>query len=229
VQDRKIRVNMKIRVNIRPRIVVTGFSAFPGAPVNPTEGLMAALAASRSDIIGACDLGLAVLPVEHRRIDGALAQLGASCACPDIALHFGLSRKARGFTLERQAVNFVEARADQAGHVCKAAAISPAHPHVMAASLPLQPLFDTLSARGLPVSWSHDAGRYLCNYTLFASLAGLVEGWRPKQAAFIHVPSSPDDVQAHDPTMEREMLLQGAIAIIEHAVQSASSAVAAPV
>ena len=83
-----------------PRILVTGFGPFPGAPENPTEWLVAELTrqAGHPDY----DLVSAVLPVDYA-LAGPALDAAAAEARPDIAIHFGLAAGAAGFRLERLA------------------------------------------------------------------------------------------------------------------------------
>ena len=106
----------------RPRILVTGFSSFPGAPRNPTERLIAELENRQAELAALGDVRLAVLDVDYRTLPQALSRLGADFA-PDIAIHFGLSGKAGGFMLERLARNAVGPLPDNAGHVPEARTI----------------------------------------------------------------------------------------------------------
>jgi pyroglutamyl-peptidase len=175
----------------RPRILVTGFSSFPGAPRNPTERLIAELERRRDELGTLGDVRLAVLDVEYRTLPEALSRLGAEVR-PDIAIHFGLSGKAGGFTLERLARNAVGPLPDNAGHVPEARTIC-ALADTFPSSLPLDEMRIALEAAGLPVDWSDDAGDYLCNYLFYHSRAGLAEGFAPPVSGFVHVPPLDDD------------------------------------
>ena len=104
------------------RILVTGFSAFPRAPVNPTERLIEMIDASRWSLDDV-ELRTAVLPVEYGRVPGMLCELGLAFR-PDVAIHFGLAETARGFRLERTARNRSSlAKPDAAGGLPPARAI----------------------------------------------------------------------------------------------------------
>src|SRR5687768_9564661 len=90
--------------NMPIRILATGFSAFPRAPVNPTETLVAMLDAARPRIGPDVELMSRVLPVEYARAPALLAEIGRAFR-PDIAVHFGLADTAKGFRLETTARN----------------------------------------------------------------------------------------------------------------------------
>lgn len=201
----------------RPRILLTGFSVFPGAPVNPTEALVGSLREAPPAIDA--DLKTAVLSVEY---DTIAAQLAALCADfqPDIALHFGLARECRGFRLERIARNTnAKARPDNLGNMPAAAAIC-AGPETIAATLPLEAMERRLSAAGLPVEWSDDAGGYLCNTVFTLSAAHACDGLKPAMTGFIHVPPLDTDASATGVTMSLADLRRGADIILAATVDA---------
>ncbi len=199
----------------RPRILVTGFSSFPGAPRNPTERLIAELENRKAELAALGDVRLAVLDVDYRNLPQALTRLGGDFA-PDIAIHFGLSGKAGGFMLERLARNAVGPLPDNAGHVPEArtiCALADAYP----STLPLDEMRAALEGAGLPVDWSDDAGDYLCNYLFYHSRAGLAEGFAPPLSGFVHVPPLADDPDADGGggvPIAFDRLVEGALAIL---------------
>jgi pyroglutamyl-peptidase len=201
----------------RPRILLTGFSVFPGAPVNPTEALAGSLREAPPAIDA--ELKTAVLSVEY---DTIAAQLAALCADfqPDIALHFGLARECRGFRLERVARNTnAKARPDNLGNMPAAAAIC-AGPETIASTLPLEEMERRLAAAGLPVEWSDDAGGYLCNTVFTLSAAHACEGLKPAMTGFIHVPPLDTDASATGATLPLADLRRGADIILSATVDA---------
>lgn len=202
----------------RPRILVTGFSAFPGAPVNPTERIIAALESRRSQFPAFGELRLAVLEVDYGRLPAALAEL-ARAGQPDIAVHFGLSAEAHGFTLERCARNVFGPKPDNAGHVPVEGRIC-AGPDILVSTLPLERLHEVLAGGGLPVSWSDDAGGYLCNYLFYLSRSEAMGEFAPEMSGFIHVPPLAEESRSLASAMPLEVLVAGAELII-HACAAA--------
>lgn len=169
----------------RPRILLTGFSVFPGAPVNPTEALVESLSDVPPTIDAECRA--AVLSVEYATVAAQLSELCAGFA-PDIALHFGLAQACDGFRLERIARNTnAQARPDNLGNLPSSQAICDG-PETLASTLPLQRIARRLKAAGLPVEWSEDAGGYLCNTVFTLSVAHACDGLAPSMTGFIHVP-----------------------------------------
>lgn len=170
-----------------PRILVTGFSVFPGAPVNPTEHLVAALRADPALLASHGEVRAEVLPVEYGRVPGLLEALGRDFA-PDIAIHFGLSSKATGFTLERLARNAIAAaKPDNCGVLPPPACIFDGGAD-LPSTLPLDEIAARLAGAGLPVDWSDDAGGYLCNYLFYLSRSPAFAGLSAPMAGFVHVP-----------------------------------------
>lgn len=167
------------------RVLLTGFSVFPGAPVNPTEALVESLQETPPDI--EADFRTAVLSVEYATV---AEQLSAICTDyqPNIALHFGLARGCDGFRLERIARNTnAQARPDNLGNLPSSEAICEG-PETLSSTLPLGTIAHRLEAAGLPVEWSNDAGGYLCNTVFTLSAAHACNGLTPSMAGFIHVP-----------------------------------------
>lgn len=191
-----------------PRVLVTGFGPFPGAPVNPTEGLINALAHQRLSLPGDGPLALDVLPVDYAAVPERLSALGRDFS-PDVAIHFGLSERARGFTLERLARNEIRAeKPDIRGDRGEGGRIRDGAGD-LDSTLPLAEIEQDLVAKDLPVYWSDDAGGYLCNYLFFLSQGRFCAGFAPSMAGFVHVPP------LHEKTFTSEMLERGAVAIIE--------------
>jgi len=209
----------------RPRILVTGFSAFPGAPVNSTERLVAELEKRRTELADIGEIALAVLDVDYRKLPAALCDLAAA-GQPDIAIHFGLSARATGFMLERCARNAVGEQLDNAGYMPAGGKICAAD-DVLPSALPLEKLADALTAHGLPVAWSDDAGAYLCNYLFYLSRSDILPEFAPEMSGFIHVPplagsaASPASLAAPaGTTLPLDKLVEGAFLIIHTCAQA---------
>jgi pyroglutamyl-peptidase len=169
----------------RPRILVTGFGPFPGAPENPTEQLVQTLAARQPAPICAGLLRAAVLPTDYRRSWSALRRLYGDFQ-PDIVLHFGLSRRARAVHVERVA------RKRCSPELPDAAGFSPSSglarrfgPESLVSTLPVEAIAPCLQQAGIPVAISEDAGGYVCNATFYRSLLAAQTG---ALVGLIHLP-----------------------------------------
>jgi len=190
-----------------PRILVTGFGPFPGAPVNPTERFVEALRADPP----AGRFRAEILDVDYLAVGPRLSEIGREFL-PDIAIHFGLAATCAGFRLERVARNsFAGARPDNNGAMPGTAAIC-AGPETIASRLPLEEIGTALVAAGLPVEWSDDAGGYLCNAVMTLSLAHACDGFAPSISGFVHVPLTRE---AGGTAMSDAALEAGARVVIE--------------
>jgi pyroglutamyl-peptidase len=170
-----------------PRILITGFGPFPGAPVNPTQKLIETLRADPSLLEGNGEIRTEILAVEYDTVPGRLTAFGAEFS-PDIAIHFGLSARAEGFTLERLARNEIAAdRPDNAGGQPRQACIVEGGAG-QPSTLPLAAIAAKVGEAGLPHSWSDDAGGYLCNYVFYLSRSPHFPDFSPQISGFIHVP-----------------------------------------
>lgn len=195
------------------RLLVTGFTPFPGAPHNPTEHLIRHFEANPP--LDGLDVHcrFAVLPVDYTNAIPAL-EAAASGFEPHVAVHFGLSRKAEGFRLERLARNGIASGVpDNAGKNPDASPIRAGAADIPS-SLPLVRIAEALEERGHAVQWSDDAGGYLCNYVFFHSAAGLCRGLAAPVSGFVHV-------GAANAAGDFNKLVEGAETILEICVSEA--------
>ncbi|MDQ0469688.1 pyroglutamyl-peptidase I family protein [Labrys wisconsinensis] len=185
------------------RILVTGFGAFPGAPVNPTEALIGALRTARLPGIA---LEPHVLPVTWAGTGPALRGLIARLA-PEAVLMFGLARGSRLLRLETRAVNAATtAHPDAEGVVQSAPVPWPGGPAERRSRADLAAVLAAVRTSGTPARLSKDAGTYLCNAALWTALAETDER---TPVLFIHVPT------LRPGRLTSERLLAAAVAAIE--------------
>jgi len=165
-------------------VLVTGFGAFPGAPRNPTQELMARLQRHKARFARlGVRLETRVLPVVFSDISQHLAQLEREL-CPDAILHFGLATRRRWISLETRGVNRVTTFfGDASGRLSKQTRID-GGPVFSRSTLPLPQIVARLGTLHQNIRLSRDAGRYLCNKTFYLSLTQS----KAKAIGFIHVP-----------------------------------------
>lgn len=172
----------------RTAVLITGFGPFPGVPVNATMQLLPALAGAASKQFPDVHFTAEVLPTEWaagpRRLERLLAEVQ-----PDLALHFGVSSRARGFEIESRAQNVRAAQPDASGVPPVGLAIRDGGAGHLAASLPVQHIVTRLRRRGIPAFVSRDAGAYLCNAALYHSLS-CARDTPGRRVGFVHIPAS---------------------------------------
>ncbi|MBN9671185.1 pyroglutamyl-peptidase I [Roseibium aggregatum] len=166
-------------------ILVTGFSPFPGAPVNPTQVLMHRLPKRLSNRETGIDFVFRVLPTTWAARADTTARLLEELQ-PDAVVHFGLDGTRRTINIETRAVNrATRIRPDASGRKPAQPVLTPGAVRYRPATLPARPLRDAALSAGAPAKISADAGTYLCNATLWDTLGS------GTPAIFVHVPSLP--------------------------------------
>lgn len=205
----------------RRTILVTGFEPFGGEPVNPSQRLverLVELAARRPDL----DVATAVLPVDRERGPAALEDALAT-ARPELVVLVGQATGRPRVDVESRAHNAIDFgdTTDNGGHTAHGEPLDPDGPDVLDSSLPLARLADDLARDGLPVGHSTDAGRHLCN----ASLYTLLHRHPDVASLFVHVPLLPEQATrrgAGEPSLDLETSERCLHAIIERLVDTAT-------
>ena len=168
-------------------VLITGFGPFPGAAFNPSDVLVRRLLRSRIPGLRDARVSAHVFPTRYAAIDRELPALIARHA-PQVIVMFGLAPRAKMIRIETRARNLLTSFPD-------AGRYSPPHRSI-ARHQPARHLRAAFTIRllhaartgGLPASLSRDAGRYVCNYTLWKGLeAADTSNIRPV-VAFIHIP-----------------------------------------
>ncbi|MBL8590551.1 MAG: peptidase C15 [Methylobacteriaceae bacterium] len=167
-------------------LLVTGFGPFPGAPFNPSAAIVGRLDGAFARRLARLGVRLEtrILDVLHATIAPALAALESELA-PDAVLHFGLAGRRRVVTVEQRAHNRNRLfSVDAARRLPEGLVLERGGPATRRASAPLAPLIAALD-RLAPTRASIDAGAYVCNRTLWFSLAPAA---RRRPTVFIHIP-----------------------------------------
>ncbi|MDX2259887.1 MAG: pyroglutamyl-peptidase I [Hyphomicrobiaceae bacterium] len=190
-------------------VVLTGFGPFPGVPINATVRLVPeiamALGKRRIDLSIITD----ILPVAWERGPARVRALIGEHR-PDLVIHFGVSSAARGLVVERQAHNFCRTSADADGNLPSLNLIDAdlGEAAVLPVSLPLDCVAAALDDMGIRFALSDDAGGYLCNAVLHASLR---EAAPDVAVGFLHVPA---DLGAADCPLAWEDAVEAGVAVV---------------
>jgi pyroglutamyl-peptidase len=175
-------------VEIAMRVLLTGFAPFPGVPVNATMALVSELATEAGRRFYGITVSAGLLATEWQAAPRQLEDLLAD-ARPDLILHFGVSARARGFEIERRGQNRCLLQPDAVGVLPASVAVHAGGPDMLPVSLPVSYIVARLRSRRIPAFASRDAGGYLCNATLYNSLAAARAHPR-RRVGFIHIPAS---------------------------------------
>lgn len=173
----------------RQTILLTGFGPFPGVPTNASAELVPALAAAIQRRLCGFKVVSSILPTEWRSGPGQLFDLLDEVR-PTVALHFGVSSRTPGFTIETRGRNTCAATKDALGEDPVSTCIAHDGPEFLPATLPAPHIVARLRRYGLPALLSRDAGTYLCNALLYQSLDYARRRAPDMRAGFVHLPDT---------------------------------------
>ncbi|WP_396433470.1 pyroglutamyl-peptidase I [Limnohabitans sp.] len=168
------------------RILLTGFEPFGGQSLNPSWEVARAL---HGVWVAGAQVTALQLPCVFAQ---ALATLQQALAdVPDIVLALGQAEGRCDFSVERVAINVLDARIpDNAGQQPIDIPVSAGGPAAYFSTLPIKSLVLGLKAAGFPASVSPSAGSFVCNQVFYAlqhTLAG-----RGVHSGFVHLPLLPE-------------------------------------
>lgn len=169
------------------RILITGFEPFGGQSLNPSWEVARAL--NGLTLEGAQVVSVQ-LPCVFVKALPAL-QLALVQHRPDIVLALGQAEGRCDFSVERVAINVMDARiADNAGAQPIDVPVVAGAPAAYFSTLPIKALVTGLRAGGFPASVSQTAGTFVCNQVFYAlqhALAG-----QGVHSGFVHLPLLPE-------------------------------------
>lgn len=177
-------------------ILLTGFEPFGGDSINPSWEVARAL---RGEVIAGATVQACCLPTTFAGAPAALERALAASR-PSLVIALGLASGRAEISLERVAVNLIDARIpDNAGERPQDVPVDPQGPAAYFSTLPLKAMRNALRAAGHPAGLSLSAGAFVCNQVFYAlqhRLAG--QGVR---SGFIHVPALPEQAARAQPAV----------------------------
>ncbi|HWG10589.1 MAG TPA: pyroglutamyl-peptidase I [Rhodanobacteraceae bacterium] len=196
-------------------VLVTGFSPFAGEMVNPSWQVARALDGA---IIAGHRVSALELPTEFA---ASIAMLRATLRRqqPRVVVAAGLAGGREGISLERVAINVIDARIpDNAGaQPVDVPVVRRAAPAYFS-SLPIKAALAALQREDIPAHVSQTAGTYVCN-ALFYALMHAAKRHRGMRAGFVHVPWLPDQARRHaQPGMPLEQMMRALETVIRTAL-----------
>lgn len=201
------------------RLLLTGFEPFGGSTLNPSQEVVQAIGQMKP-IAADGLIHTALLPVDTQRVASELESLWSQFE-PDIVLHLGESAKASRLVMERVAINLLDFdQPDNAGQQMVDQAIDPQGPAARFSTLPVRAIQQQLRSSGVEVDGSLSAGAYLCNQTLYLSLA-LAKQRGGRGVGFVHLPSMPEQVargERDEPSMPIDQTTQQIQRLLAHTI-----------
>lgn len=189
-------------------VLVTGFEAFGGETINPSQCIVEALHGREIDghrIVGR------VLPVAFAPCESLIAEWIDEFD-PVLVIGLGQAGGRAELSLERIAVNLIDARiCDNDGNQPVDVPVKAGEAAGLFASLPLKRILMALRGAGIPAAISHSAGTYVCNQVFFLTASRLATPARKGRGGFIHVPWLPEQSVNHpgQPSMALETMIEG--------------------
>ena len=169
-------------------VLITGFGPFPGAPFNPTEGLVKRLGARRRPALAEAERITHVFRTSYAAVDEELHVLIARHR-PDVLLMFGLAARTPHVRIETRARNAVSVLApDVGGRLLRRTGIRPGAAAALAGRAPFHRLVSLARTARVAARLSHNAGAYLCNYAYWRGIEAKSRARPVPVVAFVHVP-----------------------------------------
>lgn len=191
-------------VDPHPRtVLLTGFEPFDGASANPSADAVAAVARAWP---GPERLVAAVLPVAFDRGAAAITALIAEHE-PAVVIATGLAGGRAAVSVERVAVNLIDARIPDADGVQPVdVPCMPGGASAALSTLPVKAIAAAVSATGVPVELSLSAGLYVCNHVFMHVAAWAAD--HGTRAGFIHLPWGRGQAPGGEPELPVELMAE---------------------
>lgn len=205
-----------------PVALVTGFDPFGGEPVNPSQQIAQAL---HGGIIARHRIAGAILPTEFGASLPALEALLRKHR-PTLVLALGQAGGRAGISLERVAINLIDARIpDNGGAQPVDVHIVDNAPNAYFSTLPIKTMLARLRDAGIPAALSQTAGTFVCNQVFFG-LMRLTARRRGVRGGFVHVPYLPEQAARHAgaPSMSLEAMSAAVRLCLETALTTGADA-----
>jgi pyroglutamyl-peptidase len=181
-----------------PRILITGFEPFPGAPFNPTQPLVDRLMRLRRPALSDVELSSHIFPVTYSAVDQQLPDLLGKHR-PQALLMFGLAGRTSWVRIETRARNAVTMLWPDAEHARVRKGSIAGDSDALMFGPHTAKLLRAALGTGIDARPSRNAGSYLCNYLSWRAIEATKRDGGPRLAAFIHVPLLARDSAAQIP------------------------------
>lgn len=166
------------------KILVTGFDPFGGETVNPAYEAVKLL----TDTIGGAQIFKLEIPTVFS-LSGPAVEEGIKKYQPDVVLCVGQAGGRASISVEKVAINFVDARIpDNNGEQPLDEPLQADGPAAYFSTLPVKAMVQHVKDAGLPCYLSFTAGTYVCNSIMYNVLYMCEKRYPGIRAGFIHVP-----------------------------------------
>ncbi|RGX90686.1 pyroglutamyl-peptidase I [Roseburia sp. OF03-24] len=201
------------------KILVTGFDPFGGASINPAYEAVKLL----PDRIEGAEVIKMEIPTVFGK-DEEVIRTAVEKYHPDAVLCVGQAGGRSGITVEKVAINLMEARIpDNEGKQPSDEPIKEDGENAYFASIPVKCMVQYIKEAKIPARVSYTAGTFVCNDIMYRVLYMIDKEYPHMRGGFVHVPYLPEqtlDLPEGTPSMSAEMIEEaleyGIRAIIEN-------------
>lgn len=173
-----------------PKMLVTGFDPFGGESVNPAFEAVKLL----PDEIAGYEVVKLEVPTVFTKSARVLED-AIDREEPDVVLCVGQAGGRSAMTVERVAINLVEARIpDNDGEQPMDEPVRADGETAYFATLPVKAMVKAMNDAGVPAFVSYTAGTYVCNWLMYNALYLLARKRPEARGGFVHVPFATEQV-----------------------------------
>lgn len=184
---------MSKRETRQPCVLLTGFDPFDGETVNPSWEAVRRL---DGEVVQGHRVVAICLPTEFRRSLRVLKR-AVERHRPQLALCMGQAGGSAQVSLERVAINVIDARIpDNVGHQPVDLPVVKNAPAAYFSTLPIKAMMQTLREAKLPAAVSNSAGTFVCN-AVFFGLMHVLQSYPGTRGGFVHLPFLPQQARRH--------------------------------
>lgn len=188
------------------KILITGFEPFGDDSINPSAQLVERLADQQ---FKGAEINHHVLPCAFSPLERTLHEVMTTHR-PDLVIGFGLATGRAEISIERVAINVIDARIpDNLGDAPIDEPVGLGGPAAYFSTLPIKTTLHALREAGIPAAISQTAGTFVCNATFYLArhIAETMEAI--PQVGFVHVPCLPDMPAARNgaPALDLETMV----------------------
>ncbi|KMY44017.1 pyrrolidone-carboxylate peptidase [Bacillus sp. FJAT-27916] len=195
------------------KVLITGFDAFGGEPVNPAEEAVKKV----SDRIQGAEIIKVIIPTVQTKsvqaIERAIEEHN-----PDMVISIGQAGGRFDITPERVAINIDDYRIkDNEGNQPIDAVIKEDGQAAYFSNLPVKAMVKHMNDNGVPATLSNTAGTFVCNHVMYGILYMIDKKYPNIKGGFIHIPYMTSQVmdKKNTPFMSLDEIVKGLELAIE--------------
>lgn len=200
------------------KLLITGFDPFGGATINPAYEAVKLL----PDEIKGWKIVKKEIPTVFVK-DGEILKKEIETEKPDVVVCVGQAGGRSGITIEKVAINLMEARIpDNEKKQPVDEAIKEDGATAYFTKLPIKSMVKRIKDHGIPAKISYTAGTFVCNDIMYRLLYMIEKEYKDMRGGFIHVPYLPEqvlDLPEGTPSMSAEMISEALKYAIEAIIE----------